>query len=139
MNFNNIFEYEIKIFKTSAYIKMYEIYEKRFMPRKSTMKYIPFKNKYYSCQEYYSRIPRFTLRYKTHNYKIENKNIISLNCKECHAFLQDYARLILKYRIQPDSTEESRRFEETPHPVPLETAEQIKLATLAKFQKSLCN
>lgn len=52
MNFNNIFEYEIETNKTSAYIKMYEMYEKptRFTPRKSTLKYIGYKGKCYKCQ-----------------------------------------------------------------------------------------
>lgn len=141
MNFNNIFEYKIKIFKTLAYIQIYEMYHKptRFTPRNSTLEYIKFKDTYYRCQVYYSLVPRFTLRYKTHNYKIQNKNIISLGRTECHAFLQDYISLILKYKIQPDSTEDgSSRFKGTPYPVSLETAEQIKLNTLANFQKSLC-
>lgn len=73
MNFNNIFEYKIKIFKTPAYIQIYEMYDKptRFTPRNSTLEYIKFKDTYYRCQVYYSLVPRFTLRYKTHNYKIK--------------------------------------------------------------------
>lgn len=36
MDFNNIYDYEIEINKVSAYIKMYEMYEKptRFTPLK---------------------------------------------------------------------------------------------------------
>jgi len=139
MSFNNIFEYDIKINKVSAYIKMYEMYEKptRFIPRESTLEYIGYKGKYYRCQIYYSLVPRFTFRYKIHNYKITNKNIISLERTECYAFLQDYIRLILKYKIQPDSTEDgSNRFKGTPYPVSLKAAEQAKLNALSSFQKT---
>ncbi len=139
MNFNNIFEYDIEINKVSAYIKMYEMYEKptRFIPRESTLEYIGYKGKYYRCQIYYSLVPRFTFRYKIHNYKITNKNIISLERTECYAFLQDYIRLILKYKIQPDSTEDgSNRFKGTPYPVSLKAAEQAKLNALSSFQKT---
>ena len=64
MNFNNIFEYDIKINKVSAYIKMYEMYEKptQFIPRESTLEYIGYKGKYYRCQIYYSLVPRFTFQ-----------------------------------------------------------------------------
>lgn len=116
------------------------MYEKptRFTPRESTLKYIEYKGKYYRCQVYYSLVPRFTLRYKTHNYKITNKNIISLGLTECHAFLQDYAKLILKYKIQPDSTEDgSRQFKGTPYPVSLKAAEQAKLNAITSFQKHM--
>ena len=82
-------------------------------------------------------MPRFTLRYKIHNYKITNKNIISLGFTECRAFLQEYVNLILKYKIQPDSTEDvSKRFKGTPYPVSLKTAEQEKLNAITSFQKA---
>lgn len=86
---------------------------------------------------YYSPVPGFTLRYKIHNYKITNKNIISLGLTKCHAFLQEYINLILKYKIQPDSTEDgSKQFKGTPYPVSLKTAEQAKLNTITSFQKA---
>lgn len=139
MNFDNIFEYKIEIYKTEAHIEMHEMYEEptRFKPRESTLAYMMTEDKTYSYQAYYSIFPHFTFRYKIHNYRIRNENILSLNRTECYSFLQDYAKLLIKHKIKPDSTEEkSRRFEGTPYETSLEAAEQAKRDALARFQKS---
>lgn len=139
MDFNNIFEYKIEIYKTTAYIEVHEMYENptRFSPHRDNWTFYPLNNKYYIGYIYYSLVPSFTFRYKTYRYQIKNKNILSLDNKECSAFLNDYAHMLLKYKVQPDITDEgSWRFKGTPQPVPLETAEQAKLDALARFQQS---
>jgi hypothetical protein len=140
MNFDNIFEYQIDIYDSVSYITVHELYDTptKFEPVGNGSTTILTNNECYNRVTYYTRFPHYTFRYHTHthSYKIDNKSINSLERLERYSFLNDYAKLLLKHRIQPDTlnADKTKRFKATKEPTSYEAAEQAKLDALERFR-----
>lgn len=138
MNFDNIFEYQIDIYDSVSYITVHELYDAptEFEPVRNNGTFLRGNNERYNRVTYYTCFQHYTFRYRTHNYKIDNKSINSLERLERYNFLNDYAKLLLKHRIQPDTldAEDTKRFKATKEPTSYEAAEQAKLDALERFR-----
>lgn len=138
MNFDNIFEYQIDIYDSVSYITVHELYDAptEFEPVRNNGTFLRGNNERYNRVTYYTLFPHYTFRYRTHSYKIDNKSINSLERLERYNFLNDYAKLLLKHRIQPDTldAEDTKRFKATKEPTSYEAAEQAKLDALERFR-----
>lgn len=139
MNFDNIFEYQIDIYDSVSYITVHELYDTPTNLSLSEMAVLPYWQITNAIIELPTtlafRITHFVTTH-THSYKIDNKSINSLERLERYSFLNDYAKLLLKHRIQPDTlnADKTKRFKATKEPTSYEAAEQAKLDALERFR-----